>query len=58
MKTTDWFAFTVDAAEFAPQAEEDIEVVEWVPWDEAGRRLGFESLRAHHASLDPEALGI
>ncbi|MFN3597083.1 MAG: NUDIX hydrolase [Rubricoccaceae bacterium] len=53
VKTTHWFAMTTDAERFTPQAEEDIHEVAFVPWREAGRRLGFASLRAHHARLDP-----
>ena len=56
VKTTHWFAFTTDADGFTPQAEEGIEAVAWVPWSEAGARLGYESLRAHHAGLDPAEL--
>jgi 8-oxo-dGTP pyrophosphatase MutT (NUDIX family) len=58
VKTTHWFAMTAKATNFTPQAEEDIELVEWVPWSEAGIRLRFESLRQHHAAVDPETLGV
>jgi 8-oxo-dGTP pyrophosphatase MutT (NUDIX family) len=58
VKTTHWFAMATDAAGFRPQAEEDIEAVAWAPWAAAGARLGFESLRRHHAALDPDALGV
>lgn len=58
VKTTAWYAMTTTAKTFEPEAREGIEAVAWVPWAEAGRRLGFETLRAHHGSLDPEALGV
>ena len=52
VKTTHWYAMTTTAEAFEPEDGEGIEAVAWVPWAEAGRRLGFESLRAHHASVD------
>ncbi len=58
VKTTHWYAFRTSAERFVPQASEDIEAAEWVPWSEAGARLDFEKLRHHHASLDPDSLGI
>ena len=57
VKTTRWYAMTTTASSFEPEAREGIEAVAWVPWAEAGARLGFETLRAHHATLDPDALG-
>ncbi len=56
VKTTYWYAMTTTAEGFTPQAEEGIEAVAWVPWTEAGERLGFESLRRHHAGLEPGSL--
>lgn len=56
IKTTHWFAMATDAEAFVPQAEEDIEAVAWVPWGEAEGRLGFESLRQHVLSVEPDAL--
>ncbi|MEM1115432.1 MAG: NUDIX domain-containing protein [Bacteroidota bacterium] len=58
VKTTHWYAMSTTASAFEPEAREGIEAVAWVPWAEAGARLGFDSLRAHHAALDPEALGV
>ena len=58
VKTTYWFAMTTTAETFEPEAREGIEAVEWVPWDEARQRLGFDTLRAHLAGLDPDALGV
>ena len=58
VKTTGWFSFATTAKTFQPEAREGIEAVAWLPWDEAGRRLGFDTLRAHHAALDPDALGV
>ena len=56
VKTTRWYAMTTDAEAFEPEDGEGIEAVAWVPWAEAGRRLGFESLRTHHAGVDAAAL--
>ncbi|MEX0747829.1 MAG: NUDIX domain-containing protein, partial [Rhodothermales bacterium] len=47
VKTTHWFEMTTKAAEFHPEAEEGIESVAWFSWEEAVRRLGYESLRLH-----------
>jgi len=58
VKTTHWYSFTTSAESFTPQAEEDIEEVRWVPWADAGAMLGFETLRMHHAGLDPNDLGV
>ena len=58
VKTTQWYAMATTAERFKPETREGIEAVAWVPWAEAGDRLGFETLRAHHAALDPEALGV
>lgn len=58
VKTTHWFAMTTSASAFIPQTDEDIEAVEWVLWNEAGRRLGYENLRRLHAALEPRDLGV
>ncbi len=58
VKTTHWFALATSADSFVPQATEDIERVEWVRWEAAGSLLGFQSLRNHHASVDPASLGV
>ena len=58
VKTTHWYAMTTTAEAFEPEDGEGIEAVAWVPWAEAGRRLGFESLRAHHATLDENAIRL
>ena len=58
VKTTRWFAMTTTAERFKPETREGIEAVAWVPWAEAGERLGFETLREHWAGLDPEAFGF
>jgi 8-oxo-dGTP pyrophosphatase MutT (NUDIX family) len=57
VKTTHWFALTCTADRFVPQASEDITAVEWMPWDEAGLMLGFETLRQHHATVDVQKRG-
>ena len=58
VKTTRWYAMTTTATAFEPEAREGIEAVAWVPWAEAADRLGFETLRAHLRTLDPDALGV
>lgn len=58
VKTTHWFAMTTEADSFQPQAEEDIEHAEWVVWEQAIRRLGYDTLRQHAARVRPDrALG-
>lgn len=56
VKTTHWFLMTTPERDFTPQAEEDITSVAWVPWAAAGARLGFESLRRHHAAVPAAAV--
>ena len=53
VKTTFWYRMATEETTFTPQAEEGIERVEWVPWSEAHRRVGYDSLRNHMADLDP-----
>ena len=56
VKTTRWYAMTTTATTFKPEKREGIEAVAWVPWDQAGDRLGFETLREHLAGVEPETL--
>lgn len=58
VKTTYWYAMTTTATRFKPEKREGIEAVDWAPWEEAGERVGFDTLRVHLASLDPDALGV
>ncbi len=58
VKTTRWYAMTTTAEAFEPEDGEGIEAVAWVGWREAVLRLGFESLRAHHAATDPAAIPL
>ncbi len=51
VKTTWWYFMETPERDFTPEAREGIEQVEWVPWSEAGTRLGYESLRRHLAGL-------
>jgi len=44
-KTTHWFLMTTTAQLFTPQVEEQIELVEWVPLEQAVKRVGFDNLR-------------
>lgn len=53
VKTTHWFRMETDQTAFTPQAEEDIERVEWAPLSEAAARLGFATLRAHARLVAP-----
>lgn len=52
VKTTYWYRMRTDETTFVPQTEEGIDQVEWVPWADARRRVGYDSLRAHMAKLD------
>lgn len=57
VKTTHWFLMTADdEEELSPQKEEGIERVEWVPWSEARRRIGYETLRRHMEQIEPYVL--
>lgn len=51
VKTTYWYFMETPERDFTPEEREGIEQVEWVPWDEARQRLGYESLRRHIATL-------
>lgn len=53
VKTTHWFLMETPERTFTPQADEDIEAARWVPWGEAQRRVGYASLRAHMAEVEP-----
>ena len=58
VKTTFWFSMSTTAEAFEPEEREGIEKVDWVPWDAAAERFGYQTLRDHHAALDPDALGV
>ena len=45
VKTTYWYAFTSEATQFVPAEEEAISAVYWVPEEQAGRTLGYVTLR-------------
>ena len=47
VKHTSWYQMTTSEYRFEPQVEEAIEMAEWFGWEEASRRVGFESLRRH-----------
>lgn len=53
VKTTHWFLMTTAAKRFTPQAAESITAAEWVPFEEATARVGFESFRAHMRLVRP-----
>ena len=52
VKTTHWFLMQTPQTRFEPQREEGIEEVAWVPWSEAHRRIGFETLRTHMEAVE------
>lgn len=52
LKTTWWFLMSTTSNEFKPQKEEQIERVEWIPWDRARTIAGYENLRRHMRSVD------
>jgi len=54
VKTTHWFAMTTEADSFEPQTDEDIEHAEWVVWEQAIRRLGYDTLRQHAERIRPD----
>lgn len=58
VKTTHWFSMTTEAREFVPEKSEGIKEVKWAKWEKAGEKLGYKTLRKHHALLDPEVLGV
>lgn len=47
VKTTHWYEMSTSVTAFRPQREEDIEEARWMTWEEARKRIGFESLRRH-----------
>ena len=53
VKTTHWFLMQTRQTDFAPQKEEGIEQVAWVPWTEAQNRIGYETLRRHMERVKP-----
>ena len=56
VKTTHWFLMHTPEHRFTPQQEEDIESVEWVPWSEARRRIGYDTLSEHMQRIEPIVL--
>lgn len=58
VKTTHWFSMTTEAREFTPEKAENITKVRWKKWATAGEKLGYKTLRQHHALLDPHVLGV
>lgn len=57
VKTTHWFLMQTSQRRFTPQEDEGIEQVAWVPWSEAKRRIGFETLRRHMQTAEARVLG-
>lgn len=52
IKTTHWYLMTTEATRFVPEVREGIEAVSWVPWAEAVRRIGYETLRGHMQRIE------
>lgn len=52
VKTTHWFGMKTTARQFEPQAAENIEAAQWFEWEEAGRRVGYDSLRRHMRRIE------
>lgn len=53
VKTTHWYLMRTAATTFEPEEREGIENVAWVPWPEAVRTVGFETLRRHLQAVEP-----
>jgi 8-oxo-dGTP pyrophosphatase MutT (NUDIX family) len=53
VKTTHWFWMRSGATSFEPQADEQIDEVQWVAWDEAASKLGYRTLRQLLRTLQP-----
>ena len=51
-KTTWWFLMSTTSDMFTPEAEEQIERVEWIPWDRARTVVGYVNLRRHMRSVE------
>ena len=47
VKTTHWYHMETPERQFVPQATEDIEDVQWVPWSNAITKVGYEIFRRH-----------
>ncbi len=54
VKTTHWYLMSTPEASFTPQAKEQIEKVEWVPWEKAKKKVAFENLRIHMEAIAAE----
>jgi 8-oxo-dGTP pyrophosphatase MutT (NUDIX family) len=52
VKTTHWYLMETPEADFTPQAEEEIEAVDWVSWSAFHERVGYTTLRHHKAQVD------
>ncbi|MEM8487509.1 MAG: NUDIX hydrolase [Bacteroidota bacterium] len=56
VKTTYWYQMETPERSFVPQAEEQIEKVEWMPWSKALDKIGYEIFRRHMLSIKPVPL--
>lgn len=54
VKTTHWFLMETPEGDLTPERREGIEEATWVAWNEAGERLGYETLRRHHGRAGPQ----
>ena len=51
-KTTWWFLMSTTSSTFIPEVKEQIEQVEWTPWDRARAIVGYNNLRRHMQSVE------
>lgn len=58
VKTTHWFLMETPEADLTPERAEGIEKATWVPWEEAGARLGYETLRRHQRRAAKQARAL
>jgi len=58
VKTTHWFWMTSPATSFTPQTSEEIDAVEWVPWEEARTRVAYRTLKELLKTIDPTAADL
>ena len=55
VKTTHWFLMETPEVDLTPERHEGIEKASWMPWREAGTRLGYETLRRHFVQAEKRA---
>lgn len=55
LKRTHWFLMRTLSSSFRPQADEDIDAVEWVAWREAQKIIAYDTLRDLLKAAKPTA---